>query len=75
VPVQKSAWYINALSFNICFFTKLETSGRLQGLLHDPGKFLDKPMFHQVKVLDDVISFICIHEVWMFAPLYYFKKK
>src|ERR1700722_3914024 len=75
MPVQKSVWYIRVLSFNIYFFTKLETSGRLQGLLHDPGKFLDKPMFNQVKVLDDVISFICTHEVWMFAPLFYLKQK
>jgi hypothetical protein len=70
MPVQKRAWYTNFLSFNICFFTKVETSGSLQGLLHDVGKFLDKPMFNQVKLLDDVISFISIHEVGMFAPLF-----
>ena len=70
MPVQKSAWYISVLSFNICFFTKLETSGRLQYILHDVGKFLDKPMFNQVKVPDDVISFKWFHEVWMFVDYF-----
>jgi hypothetical protein len=73
MPVQKSAWYISVLSFNIDFFTKLESSGRLQDLLHDVGYFLDKPVFNQVKVLDDVISFICTNEGGMFAPLIYLK--
>jgi hypothetical protein len=67
MPVQKSAWYISVLSFNIDFFTKLESSGRLQDLLHDVGYFLDKPMFNQVKMLDDVISFKWFREVWMFV--------
>jgi hypothetical protein len=61
--------------FQYLFFTKVVTSGRLQGLLHDVGKFLDKPLFNQVKVLDDVISFKCINEVGMFAPLFYLKQK
>jgi hypothetical protein len=70
MPVQKSAWYISVLSFNIYFFTKLESSGRLQDLLHDVGNFLDKPMFNQVKVLDDVISSKWFREVWMFVDYF-----
>jgi len=57
--------------FQYLFFSKLVTSGRPQGLLHDVGKFLDKPMFNQVKVLDDVNSFKCINELVMFASLFY----
>jgi hypothetical protein len=43
--------------FQNLFFTKVATSHCSKSLLHDTGKILDKPIFNQVKELDDVISF------------------
>jgi hypothetical protein len=67
MPVQKSAWYMSVLYFNINIYSKVARSYNFKSLLHDAGEILDKPMLYQEKALDDVIIFKCSSEVWMFA--------
>jgi hypothetical protein len=63
MPVQKSAWYISVLLFNVNISSKLTMPYKLKSLLHVAGKILDKPILNQEKVLDDVIIFKCNSEV------------
>jgi hypothetical protein len=47
MPVQKSAWYMSVLIFNINISSKVAPLYKLRSLLHDAGEILDKPIFNQ----------------------------